>query len=278
MNNWELRAQAWSRLQPPLRPSPADCAFIARWIDRYHAGMPAHAAGLRVLILGATPEYHALPWPAHTRLLAADVSSTMLDQVWPGPRATTLCRDWLTLPPDPEGFDLVLGDGSLSQLRWPDQHTAMTTVLHGLLKPGGLLLLRMFVRESGHEDFDTVLREWQATPASNVDAAKLRLWLACQRNAVEGVSPPEFWRQLAARIPDVSHLARLLGTSIDAARRITDEYLHMEQLRFHFVPETDLMRLFCGDGRYQLVERYVPDYPLGQYCPSVALRTTAAGA
>mgnify|MGYP007009300231 CR=1 FL=1 len=58
----------WSNLGPPLRPSPEDVRDFQRAVNT----AAARTNLLRVLILGVTPELHALSYPKGSVVQAAD--------------------------------------------------------------------------------------------------------------------------------------------------------------------------------------------------------------
>lgn len=273
MNFWEQQATVWERVKPPLRPSLFEFGILAKWIQHQQAARDAAGnAPLRVLILGATPEYHSLPWPPNSQLLAVDLSAAML-ALWPGDNANRLCADWLTLTPAIGRFDLVLGDGILCQLQWPAQQAQLLKVLHPLLQPDGLLLTRAFVRDAVHEDFATALAAVAAEPQPSVNVAKLRSWLALQPSASVGISPRAAWQTLLAAAPACGALADAIR-----ATEATGTYPADDHRCFHFATEAELVQLFCQHGLFSLVERHQPAYELGRHCPTLVLRANTVAA
>jgi hypothetical protein len=71
---WPGVARFWPLLGPPLRPAEEDLALLREAVARYGPGERA----LRILILGVTPEFVDLPWPAGSRVEALDKTPEMI--------------------------------------------------------------------------------------------------------------------------------------------------------------------------------------------------------
>ncbi len=99
VDHWQRLVRGWSLLGPPLRPSPADVAFVA-----------ARIAGVtRGLVLGVTPELVALPWPQ--RVVAVERDRAMIAGLYRG--QWVVAGDWRALPLADRSIDLACGDGCL---------------------------------------------------------------------------------------------------------------------------------------------------------------------
>jgi SAM-dependent methyltransferase len=132
----------WRALGPPLRPSPEDVeAFSQNW----KAG-----EGLRVLILGVTPELVDLAVrKKSSRVIAMDCSRPAFTAMrifgrenWD--RVEALPNEWQIFLPDLEGtLDMVLGDGSLTMLAFPAEWEQILKNTHRYLGPGGRMILRL---------------------------------------------------------------------------------------------------------------------------------------
>src|SRR5690606_904625 len=108
---WEQQARQWAQLKPPLRPSAEDIAVAQRVVDEW---VLARGCAPRALVLGATPEFASLRWVEGSAVVAVDLSSVMLGNVWlPAPSAPgrrwAVRGQWLQLPHPPQSMDLVLG-------------------------------------------------------------------------------------------------------------------------------------------------------------------------
>jgi hypothetical protein len=60
--------------------------------------------------------------------------------------------DWLGLPVRERSLGMVVGDGSLIALRYPDGYRALASAIRAGLKTGGVLALRVYVRPHVKED------------------------------------------------------------------------------------------------------------------------------
>ena len=271
---WQGHVHLLQQASPPLQPSAADLEFIQHWIDRQSALLAMRGeTALRVLILGATRQYHDLRWPPQTRLLAVDYAQAILDSVWPGPVDTTLCTNWLALTPAHGRFHLVLGDGCLCQLNWPEQHTALVKMLHRVLLPAALVLTRAFVLAERNENFAEALQAQQSAKHASTSQVKLRFWLAAQPSPETGIQPRACWQQLQASVPNQQQLAAALGLCAADVQLLVDQYQQSDERRFHYATQAMITDLFCRQpGGFHLEAEYFPSYPLGQHCPSFALR------
>src|SRR5690606_18359058 len=125
-------------LAPPLRPSSDDVAAYTEALRGLDAPAP-HA-----LILGVTPELYRLPWRDGTTLLAVDSTQAMIDAVWPGDPAVAFRASWTSLPLPDASQHIVVCDGGLAMLRYPDQQRALATELRRVIAPDGLFVLRLY--------------------------------------------------------------------------------------------------------------------------------------
>jgi hypothetical protein len=267
---WHEAPKHWKWLGPPLRPVAEDIGFYTAAINEWvqSNGPP------RVLLLGVTPELYLLPWPKGTGVLAVDRSRPMIDAVWPGPKDAVNCADWTTMTLPDGSRDIILCDGGMEQLQYPQEHGQLVRILRRVLSDGGLSIVRLYALPSQWESPETVLRDFVQGRVSNMNILKLRLGMALQGTPSEGVARKTIWNAFHAAAPNPDRLARQLGWSaeqmhvIDAFRDYPD--------RFFFLTVADLHQLFCSSpGGFQLESVYVPSYELGERCPTVVLRRRA---
>ena len=140
-DHWTKISRRWKQLAPPLRPCAEDIAgyteVIRLWTTSF--GVP------RALILGVTPELYYLSWPAGKELIAVDHTQGMIDTVWPGPKSSAICAGWTELPLPDRSRDVVLCDGGLNGLSYPDDLSRLVHELHRVVAPNGLCGIRLFV-------------------------------------------------------------------------------------------------------------------------------------
>jgi glycosyltransferase involved in cell wall biosynthesis len=264
--HWPTLARQWNEIGPPLRPSPQDLAFVSgtatEWIRRH--GAP------RVLLLGVTPEIYRLPWPAGTDFLAVDRAPAMIDRVWPGPKDHALCAEWTSLNLSAGSRDMVICDGGLHLLSHPGEHVRLVRILHRLLSPEGLVLLRLFA-PPGPCTPQTVLDDFRNGRIPNPNILKLRLGMAMQESLSEGVAAKTVWRAIAGAIPDPESHARAIGWS--AGQWSSVQVYQHSNVRYHYAGLAEAQDLFCRrPGGFALKSVRVPDYDLGDHCPTVVFQ------
>jgi SAM-dependent methyltransferase len=131
-DHWPHHARQWALVGPPLRPGAGDVARLCGEVG----------PDARVLLLGVTPELAGVPCRS---LVAVDRSAAMIEAIFPpGPAAAAVRGDWCALPLADRSIDVAIGDGSLSNLRFPDQYVGFAGELRRVLAPGGKAALRVF--------------------------------------------------------------------------------------------------------------------------------------
>ncbi|MGH7489027.1 MAG: class I SAM-dependent methyltransferase, partial [bacterium] len=152
--HWPDVARQWKQVGPPLRPSPQDIGFL-------HGALNAQGADtqLRALILGVTPELYQLLAPVAHDLIAMDHTQAMIECVWPGARDSVILSDWRKMPLADASQDVVVCDGGLHLLSFPDGQRELVTALRRVVAQGGLCLLRLFIPPPEHESVESVLQD-----------------------------------------------------------------------------------------------------------------------
>lgn len=126
MNKWSQLAKNWHHYTSPLRPSPEDVLLFKQEVDGYP----------RRLLLGVTPELQSLC----TLAVDSNKDAILIHR----PTEETLLADWRQMPLPAASFDVIFGDGSLNVL--PDGYETLFKEVKRVLRPGGKLVLRVFVR------------------------------------------------------------------------------------------------------------------------------------
>ncbi|MDX2480819.1 MAG: class I SAM-dependent methyltransferase [Desulfuromusa sp.] len=265
-DHWSAIASIWQQVGVPLRPSSDDIGFIldevAQWSDR--KGPP------RVLIMGVTPELHDLAWPDGTRLLAVDHTLGMIQAVWPGYPGTALCADWRSLPFREASWDMVVCDGGVTLVDYPSGHIALVETLARVIASGGLCVLRLFTPSRDPEDSHLVLDELLEGKIANLNLLKLRLGMALQHSATEGIAVSDVWNAIHRAVPDFERLAEGIGWPLEHLLAI-NSYRDSPN-RYNFLSVEQVTELFCTDpGGFQLKRLRVPEYELGDRCPTIVL-------
>jgi len=265
--HWQDIARQWDRVGPPLRPSPQDVAFCVDAVRRRSGdnGPP------RVLILGVTPELYSLPWPGGTDVLAVDYTPSMIEAVWPGPREAAICEDWTAMRLAAGSRDLVLCDGGIHLLAYPEGHRALVRKLRHVVAPGGLCVFRLFIPPPQRESHEAVLQDLLSGKIANVNVLKLRLAMALQEDAVRGVELHRVWEAVHQVAPDFDRLAGRLDWPIE--HLLAFNTYRDCRIRYCFLSVAEVSHLFCGDpGVFRLDAVTAPTYELGERCPTVVLR------
>jgi len=189
--------QKWSHFGPPLRPSTEDTLAVQRAIDAVAAtARPGHA--LRAVVLGLTPETIGCNWPLGTALTAVDHSPAMMRELWPpekGPAgARAVLAGWLELPIETASIDFVAGDGGYIVFSHPEGYAALTREVHRVLRPGGVHVVRVFLRPDRAESVEDIRRDFSADKIGSVHALKLRLLAALHGASGAGTRLDDVWQ------------------------------------------------------------------------------------
>ena len=194
----------------------------------------------RVLLLGVTPELYRLPWPEGTQLLAVDRTQAMIDYVWPGPPDSALCSGWTELPLPDASRELMLCDGGLGMMDYPEGQARLAGELRRVVSEGGLCVFRLFAPPEERESVQDVLGDLKG-----------------------------------GRIPGLRRLASELGWSVEHVLTVNMHRDSSERSCWSGVGE--VRRLFCeSTGGFEMESVEVPPYELGDCCPIVALRRIPA--
>ena len=264
-NHWEELAQLWEHVGSPLRPSEQDVAFYRRnavELAKTHAPLDA-------LIFGVTPELYLLPWPAGSHVRAVDRSEVMIRAIWPGPLKAAQCAAWTALPVEDQSCDIVMCDGGLQLLDWPIGHQLLAHELERVIRPGGRLVVRMFVPPDLQESADDVLDELIAGKIPNLNILKIRLGMAMARGTPPVVRLRDVWDALNSVAPDLPSLAPQINWPIEHLQTINT--YRDASTRYAFICFEQLCEIFCQSGVFAPLRVEYPAYLLGERCPTVTL-------
>lgn len=271
-DHWNRHAVLWDLFGPPLRPSPDDLDVVARVVTQLSRESPVR--GLRVLVLGVTREYARFPWPRGSTLVAWERSESMIRHVWPGSTAETervIQRNWLD-PTESRGeFDLVLGDGVLVQLSFPDECEELCRTLRAVLRPGGQCILRLFARPETPEEPDQVFADAQEGRLTNINEFKLRLGMAlCAANGAHQVAVADIWKVWDQSARRDSRLRN--RWSADQKKTIES---YRESIVSYSFPPLDLV-LDVARRFLKVRDVCFPGYPFARGCPTLVLERESA--
>ena len=267
---WPEIARQWQEVGPPLRPVAEDARFVLEAVSEW-GRQPTPP---RVLLLGVTPELYGLPWPAGTDFLAVDRTHAMIDVVWPGPREAILCADWLAMGLPDCSRDIVLCDGGLHLLGYPEEQRRLVHLLANALSDEGLCILRLYVPPVEPDSPDGILADLLGGEIRDLNILKLRLWMSLLGSPDEGVELGTVWRAIHEVAPDLEALATRLGWPLEHTLAINA--YRGSTARYFFLTVDQVLDLFCRDpGGFQLSDIRVPSYERGEQCPTLVLQRHA---
>jgi ubiquinone/menaquinone biosynthesis C-methylase UbiE len=284
VNHWKQGPIWWQWLGSPLRPSVEDVAVIQREIvTPLNQELPAFEPhqerdsetspwkSPQICLLGVTPELASLNWPKNSFLTAIDSSEKMIQSVWIGDRPQ--CRkailgDWRSLPFEDQSCHVILGDGCLTLLDYPQSYRLICQELSRILHPQGYLSLRCFLRPEIPETVDQVLADLWAEKIETFHSFKLRLAMALQEDLEEGVSMKEVWQNWEQSIPNPNTLFEILNWPKALESTIT---MYQNSTAYYTFPTLTELRQIMSPW-FREVTCYFPQYELGDRCPTLIYR------
>lgn len=266
--HWHEMGRLWAQLGAPLRPPSEDIRFYTKILRRWtqDSSVPP-----RALILGVTVELYHLPWPSGTRLLALDHTGGMIHAVWPGGRNTAICGNWKEIPLAANSQDIVFCDGGISVLAYPCETRQMIEALERVLSPRGICVFRLYTPPAKRESPDSVLADLVAGRIASLNLLKLRLAMAMQTDAREGIQVQRIWNAINRAAPDFETLASRIGWKLEHLMAI-NAYRN-STARYYFPAEAQVLELFEErKGAFKMEEGHRPKYVLGERCPTLVFR------
>ena len=269
---WSGLASNYATLGPPLRPSDEDLrcfeSSIANWAGT-HPGV-----FIRAVLLGVTPDIASMRWPENSSLVAFDRSDAMIGGVWRakhearvshGGSRCAVQADWRAMPRKDRSCHIVIGDGSLSSVRFPDESRTVLGEIRRILEPSGIALLRCYIQPSVKEQPQRLLDALGEIPSFH--EFKLRLLMALQPSAESGISVRDVYRFWARQRFDSNLLSARTGWD-PAAIEMMELYRDSETVySFPTMAELEsLLREFFGEIAIASAGR------LGETCPIIMLR------
>jgi len=221
---------------------------------------------MRALVLGATPEFHSLAWPASSKVLAIDRTQEMLSALWPG---ESLCANWLDLPLSDSSRDFVLCDGGLHLVSDRSLQEKFVESIARVMAPDGLLAIRLFLPPDRFQSVDEVLDDCRSGLISNVHQLKFRLWMSLRDPEKSDVMLGDVWNAVQSRCPDFKSLFQNLHWPPESSAAIDAYRGRIERYCFLSFDEVDAM--FCAGG-FERIETFEPTYDLGKLCPTIVYR------
>jgi hypothetical protein len=266
---WDGFAGSFAALGPPLRPSAEEIGFMQEAI----ADSPAaqRADPLRALLLGVTPEIAAMRWPEKSSLMAVDNSFAMAKAVWPGNvpgRRTVVCGNWLAMPRTESSCHVVIGDGSINCLAYPGEFLALAEAVCRLLCEDGVLVLRCYVQGAVRERPEEVYADLTRGSISSFHAFKLRLLMAMQHSAEEGIAVNDVYQSWVTRAIEPESLPQGPGWRKAAVETI--QFYRNRSTVYAFPTLADLRRVLRPF--FEEISVSTASHDMGERCPTLAFR------
>jgi SAM-dependent methyltransferase len=266
---WDDIATSFAVLGPPLKPSREDIHFVENAVRNWSSTY--HRETLRALLLGVTPEIAKMQWPESSALTAIDNSLGMAQAVWPGNipgKRWVVCGDWLALPRPNSSCDVVIGDGSLNCVRFPDGLRAVAKNVRDASHPDGVLLFRCFVQPASKELPKDVFSDLVHARIPSVNHFKFRLLMAMQSSTENGISVHDVYEKWVDS--DIDQEALMARTGWDK-RAFQSIELYKGQDVIHTFPAIEELRSVLQEF-FEECSVSTPAYPLGERCPRFILR------
>jgi hypothetical protein len=132
-------------------------------------------------------------------------------------------------------------------------------------------LARLFTPPFKRELPEDVLKDLYDSKIPSMNHLKIRLGNALQKNFDEGVRLHDVWLHLNSFEADQSALACKLNCDVLDVRPI-NAYKN-SKVRYYFSDFESILKIFVnGDkGKFNLIERFIPKYHMGDQFPSIAL-------
>lgn len=269
-NYWKKLSKKWEYLAPPFRPHSQDIDFITEIVN---SAIPTYRSN-RILILGVTPEFAQMEIPGDTELIAVDSCEEMIENVWPQmpcPNRKAVLANWLDLPFENQSFDIVLGDGVLGTMKYPTKSRELLRSVKNVLQPGGLFVIRTFLRDECTESPAQVIEAAFNGEIGSLTAFKFRFIRSTQPDIKRGANYGNVWKTLVKEELNFSLLSEKTGWPLD----------EIETMKLYngadFVLTYPTLRELCElfrEEQFEEIESFCPDYELGEFCQTVVFKRT----
>ena len=259
---WSQHAGQWSRVGPPLKPSPEDTALT---LSALQVVFDTTHGPCRIAVLGVTPELVQLPWPQRVTLDAFDHSADMIARVWqphPTVHSSVHEADWRALPLDAGTLHAAVGDGSLNVLPDLDQYPAVLGELHRVLVAQSRVVIRCFIRPDVAEPVPALVAAVLGGQVGSFHALKWCLAMTLAGVSGASVAVADIHEVFEASFPSRSALSEATGwpqeqiDTIDAYRGSPTRYTFPTLVQMREQCERWFEVVTVAYGTYELADRY----------------------
>lgn len=264
---WNSHAAQWSRLGPPLRPSPEDISAYEDVVGRWAA---AHGPP-RIVLLGVTPEIVGMHMPEGAHLVAIDINQAMLDAFPPAllrPGSEAICADWRRLPLDGGSRDIVLGDGGFAMMGFPEGFRKLARELRRVLAENGVCAFRFYLRPETAESIEDLVADLRAGRIGSFHTFKFRAAMALQESAESGIAVSRVFKWWSHSGIEPDELTARYGWQPETIATIN---AYRDRRDVYNFPTLGELRDVLGDLFVETDCRF-PGYELGDRCPLIELR------
>jgi SAM-dependent methyltransferase len=254
-------------VRPPWHPSHEDGAFMREWAGQV---LQSTREARRTVVLGVTPEIVQLVWPPGTQVVAIDSSPAMIASLWrlhPSALSHVICAPWQHMPLRSAAFDAAVGDGSLNALPSLEEYRNVLREVSRILRPGGALVLRCFVRPERVETPEQLIAK--AMDGEFPTTAAFRLRFAFALASAEGcVALAALHDAFNALAPDRDRLARVTGWPRQDIDRVDIDKGSSVRLTF----PTQAQLLSVSESIFRLERTARGTYTQSEHCPTLFFR------
>jgi hypothetical protein len=268
---WARIARNYAAFGSPLVPCAEDIRVFEN-VAAVHTRL-AKTCDTEAVMLGMTPGIAQMRWPPNSKLLAVDKSEAVIRALWPGDIPgvrEAICAPWSAIPRPRRSCDMILGDGSFIACKFPEEVIGLLQYLGELLKEGGAIAIRYFVRPNVCESVESVFDALLSSQGMAVDAFKMRLWTAMQRTVEEGVAVRDAAQLLDRYMLDSHAMQERLGWSRSAIEPFAA--WSSSTSVYHFPTIDELLPVFRR--HFEVVSVSFPKYELGNCAPTLVMRKT----
>jgi SAM-dependent methyltransferase len=271
MNNndshWNQIAQSWHLVGFPLRPSHEDIICFERAVK---AGAGTLDSPMRALILGVTPELSALKWPAGTTLSTLDGSLEMIKAFWNGPSENAIVGSWIATSLDDSSLDMIVCDGGIGLLSYPQGQLALFSEIRRILAPNGIFTARLFTPGCHSETIDHIASDLDAGAITSLDVLKFRLWGALQADAMNGVRPRDVVKNIELVAGSLQRLVDHFGWSTEHVATL--EFHRNSQAVYCLSSVDEVLLLVDSLTGLEVVSVENPQHAFGDRCPIISMQ------
>ena len=260
---WQQLAAAYSSVGPPLMPSPEDTGLMRAAFEHFTSGSRRRHA----LLLGVTPSLANIELDDGWSLTAVDKSFAMVRGVWPGDiisRRRAFCGDWARLPLEDASCNIVLGDGAMNCVPYPEGARALASSVRRVMSDAAILALRCYIPPEPHETPDDVFRDLMEGSIATFHQFKFRILIAMQERTDQGIAVKdvyEAWRRHVDR-------EKLIMRTGWEPRDIDTIEMYKGRDTVHYFPALGEFRTLLGEF-FEEVTLWRPNYVLGECCPTM---------